>query len=194
MSDLVAELNSLDFSVYIGGPMQAAIQAQQAAAMSTLSFLQAAAFEPPTTPGGVGPLRYVDFNFTKQVPNPNYPTDPASTPTLPENVHVRIPFASMLSVPALRIEEMTIDFNAKLTSIETTSVSKEFAGSVSLGVNFKKINLKASAAYRSTSTAGTSVEKTYNLGAQVKIVNDEMTEGLKRVLTMLEDSIVGTAH
>ena len=45
MPNLVQELNSLDFSVYIGGPMQAAVQAQHAASMSQVSFIQAVGFE-----------------------------------------------------------------------------------------------------------------------------------------------------
>lgn len=36
MPNLVAELNSLDFKNYIGGPLYAAIQAQHAAAMSII--------------------------------------------------------------------------------------------------------------------------------------------------------------
>jgi hypothetical protein len=95
----------------------------------------------------------------------------------------------MLTVPALRIEELTIDFNAKLTSTETSNVSSEFAASAELGINYKIVNFKASASYKRTSTSGTSVEKTYNLGVHVKAVNDEIPAGLDRILTMLEDSI-----
>ena len=47
MSNLVQELNSLDFSVYIGGPLQAAVDAQHAASMSQVNFIQQVGFEPP---------------------------------------------------------------------------------------------------------------------------------------------------
>jgi hypothetical protein len=95
----------------------------------------------------------------------------------------------MLTIPALRIEEITIDFNAKLTSTETANVSSEFAASAELGIKYMFVNFKATASYKRTSSSGTSVEKTYNLAVHVKAINDELPAGLDRILTMLEDSI-----
>ena len=198
MANLVQELNSLDFSVYIGGPLQAAVQAQHAASMSQVSFIKEVGFE-----NDGADLRYVDFNFQKSVPNPHFgktpqqlvdeglpPATDVTSPFLQSQVNIRVPFLTMLTIPALRIEELTIDFNAKLTSTETSNVSSEFAASAELGINYKIVNFKASASYKRTSTRGTSVEKTYNLGVRVHAVNDEIPAGLDRILTMLEDSIV----
>ncbi len=223
MPNLVAELNSLDFSVYIGGPLQAAVQAQHAASMSQVSFIQSVGFEEDpdstSTPKGQK-LRYVDFAYAKSVANPDYnktyeslvaegrlTADPTLTTDaqkasailaagidvikafLVNNVTIKVPFLTMLTIPALRIEEITIDFNAKLTSTETSSVSSEFAASAELGINYKVVNFKATASYKRTSTRGTSVEKTYNMGVHVSALNDEIPAGLDRILTMLEDSI-----
>ena len=213
MPNLVAELNSLDFSVYIGGPLQAAVQAQHAASMSQVSFIQAVGFEEdPTstsTPKATK-LRYVDFSFAKSVANPDYNKTLAdlkqegrvedSATTVPSTIDVthkfiendvtiKVPFLTMLTIPALRIEEITIDFNAKLTSTETANVSSEFAASAELGIKYMFVNFKATASYKRTSTSGTSVEKTYNLAVHVKAINDELPAGLDRILTMLEDSI-----
>ncbi len=177
MANLVAELNSLDFSVYIGGPLQAAIQAQHAAAMSQVEFIKEVGFDENNK------LRYVDFKYKKQVANAD------NTAFEDVDLEIKVPFLTMLTIPALRIEEMTIDFNAKLTSTETANVSNEFAASAELGINYKVVNFKASASYKRTSTRGTSVEKTYNMGVHVTAVNDELPAGLDRILTMLEDSI-----
>lgn len=211
MPNLVQELNALDFSVYIGGPLQAAVQAQNAASMAQVSFIQAVGFEEDpssTSTPKATKLRYVDFSFAKSVANPHYLKDKAALMAegftdaqataivvdkdnkfISNNVTIKVPFLTMLTVPALRIEELTIDFNAKLTSTETSNVSSEFAASAELGINYKIVNFKASASYKRTSTSGTSVEKTYNLGVHVKAVNDEIPAGLDRILTMLEDSI-----
>lgn len=205
MPNLVEELNQLDFSVYIGGALQAAVQAQHAASMSQVSFIQAVGFEPDPTSTITPPatrLRYVDFAYSKSVPNPHFGKLPGqlSAEGLPTNtdtvnpfsssdVTLKVPFLTMLTIPALRIDEVTIDFNAKLTSTETSNVSSEFAASAELGINYKIVNFKASASYKRTSTRGTSVEKTYNMGVRVVAVGDELPEGLNRVLTMLEDSI-----
>ena len=197
MPNLVAELNSLDFSVYIGGPLQAAVQAQHAASMSQVSFIQAVGFEDDSSSTTTPPakkLRYVDFAYTKSVANPDFdstiPENPTTNPKFKENeVTIKVPFLSMLTIPALRIEEITIDFNAKLTSTETSNVSSEFAATAELGINYKVVNFKASASYKRTSSSGSTVEKTYNMGVHVKAVNDELPAGLDRILTMLEDSI-----
>lgn len=202
MPNLVQELNSLDFSVYIGGPLQAAVQAQHAASMSQVNFIKEVGFEKDSN-GNITDLRYVDFNYSKSIPNPHFGKTaqqladeglPAATDTtsvfLPSEVNIRVPFLTMLTIPALRIETLTIDFNAKLTSTETSNVSSEFAASAELGINYKIVNFKASASYKRTASSGTSVEKTYNLGVRVHAVNDEIPAGLDRILTMLEDSIV----
>lgn len=202
MPKLVQELNSLDFSVYIGGPLQAAVQAQHAASMSQVSFIQSVGFEENSNGNGKA-LRYVDFDYTKSTPNPHVGKTPqqlseeglpTSTNTsdnyISSDVSIKVPFLTMLTIPALRIEEITIDFNAKLTSTETSNVSNEFAASAELGINYKIVNFKASASYKRSSNRGVSVEKTYNLGVKVTALNDEIPPGLDRVLSMLEDSIV----
>lgn len=213
MPNLVAELNSLDFSVYIGGPLQAAVQAQHAASMSTVKFIQEVGFEPVPAQGNTpatSKLRYVDFEYNKSIANSNFGKTlqqlkdeglvPANANAIPNTINVadnfltskviiKVPFLTMLVMPAIRIEEINIDFNAKLTSTETSNVSSEFAASAELGINYKIVNFKASASYKRTATSGTSVEKTYNLGVKVRAVNDELPAGLDRILTMLEDSI-----
>ena len=193
MPNLVQELNSLDFSVYIGGPLQAAVQAQHAASMSQVSFIKEVGFEKDNN-GNITNLRYVDFTYKKKAPNPDFdpeqPAGPTNEPFVDAEVNISVPFLTMLTIPALRIETLTIDFNAKLTSTETSNVSSEFAASAELGINYKIVNFKASASYKRTASSGTSVEKTYNLGVRVHAVNDEIPAGLDRILTMLEDSIV----
>lgn len=178
MSNLVQELNSLDFSVYIGGPLQAAVQAQHAASMSQVQFIQEVGFEEN------GNLRYVDFEYQKKVPNDN------GSGYTDQSVSLKVPFLTMLTIPALRIDELTIDFNAKLISTETTDVKSEFTAGSELGINWRIVNFKASASYKRANTRGSKVEKSYHLGVHVRAVNDELPEGLDRILTMLEDSIV----
>ncbi|WP_100076318.1 DUF2589 domain-containing protein [Chryseobacterium camelliae] len=199
MANLVQELNSLDFSVYIGGPLQAAVKAQHDASISQVNFIKEVGFMPAVAASGSGStavaatpaqLRYVDFNYQKSVPNPAY--DPAVSGSKPFNessVNLKVPFLTMLTIPALRIDEMTIDFNAKLNSVETQNVSSEFSGNASLSAKFWKVKFNASASYKKTSSSTSTTERTYTLGVHVKAVNDELPAGLSRILDMLEDSI-----
>jgi hypothetical protein len=205
-TNLVPELNSLDFNVYIGGPLQACVQAQTAASMATVNFIKEVGFEPNTGAGVGDPdvkLRYVDFSYAKSTPNPHFGKLPADLTAegLPSNtdttnafskttVAIQVPFLTMLVMPAIRIEEINVEFNAKLSSVETSNVSNEFAASASVSAGWLRvINFKASASYKQSSTSGVSVEKTYTLGVRVRAVNDELPAGLERILTMLEDSI-----
>ena len=99
----------------------------------------------------------------------------------------------MLNVPSLRIEEMTIDFNAKINSVETSEISSALnvGGDVALNIG-KIINLKASAAYKKTNTSGLQVDKNYSMAIHVKVVNDDLPAGLDRLLNLLDTSVVSS--
>ncbi|AZJ33375.1 MULTISPECIES: DUF2589 domain-containing protein [Tenacibaculum] len=197
MPNLVPELNSLDFNVYVGGPLQAAIQAQTAASMATVNFIKEVGFEKSNDPANPDSLRYVDFQYEKSVPNPDYDPDKAVDANNPKfiksEIEIKVPFLTMLTIPSIRIDEVNIDFNARLSSTETSNVSSEFAASAELGINYKIVNFKASASYKRNTSQGVKVDKTYNLGVKVRAVNDELPEGLSRILNMLEDSIAAVA-
>lgn len=184
---LVQELNSLDFEVYIGGPLQAAINAQQSASIAQAEFIKTIGMDEEKK------LRYVDFTHKKRIPNPEYdPTtdeDEANPKYLEQEVLITVPFLSILSVPALRIDEVVIDFNAKLTSVETRQSSAESNFALEVGGKVWGVRFKASAAYKRTTSSSSTIEKTYNLGVHVRAVNDELPAGLARVLDMMEDSI-----
>lgn len=200
MPTLVQELNSLDFSVYIGGPLQAAVKAQHDASISQVNFIKEVGFIPAVAASGSGAtavaaspaqLRYVDFNYQKSVPNPTYdPNLPGSPLTKDVSVNLKVPFLTMLTIPALRIDEVTIDFNAKLNSVETQAVSSEFAGSASVSGKIWKVKFNASASYKKTNSSTSTTEKTYNLGVHVRAVNDELPAGLARILDMLEQTLI----
>jgi len=197
MADLVTELNSLNLYTLISGPLQAAVEAQEASSLATVDFIEKVGFTLDTNTGGTV-LRYVDFAYSKSVPNPNFnstdTTLPANTNTtdqfLSTNVTIKVPFLTAIQIPSIRIEDVTIDFNARLTSAETSSVSSEASRSSELGINLKVINLKASAAFKRTTFRGEKVEKSYNMNVRVHAVGDDIPEGLSRVLNLLEDSIV----
>ena len=169
---LVSDLNSLDFNVFIGGPLQAAVQAQNAASMSQVQFIQSVGFTTEKE------LKYVDFSYSK-----------AKSDGTSESVTIKVPLLTMLTLPAIRIEEMTIDFNAKLTSVETRNVLTELNINAELGIKYKVINFKASASFKKSTSSGLNVEKTYTMAVHVKAVNDELPAGLDRILTLLEENI-----
>lgn len=177
--DLVSDLNSLDFSNYIGGPLQAAVDAQNSAAMAVVNFIKEVGFiKGGTTSEPTYTINYVEFSYQKQLDDTHF-----------ANYKLSVPLLTIIPIPALRIDEMTIDFNAKLNSVETKDVSSSLGVTASVNAGFSKIGFKASASYRRTTTSGSKVEKTYEMNIHVKVVNDEIPAGLDRVLRILESEI-----
>lgn len=177
--DLVSDLNSLDFSNYIGGPLQAAVDAQNSAAMAVVNFIKEVGFKNNGTADDPDySINYVEFSYQKQLDD-----------THMASYKLSVPLLTIVPIPALRIDEMTIDFNAKLNSVETANVSTNLGVGASVSAGFSKIGFKASASYRRTTTSGSKVEKTYEMNVHVKVVNDEIPAGLDRILRILESEI-----
>ncbi|MDR1345691.1 MAG: DUF2589 domain-containing protein [Bacteroidales bacterium] len=180
-ADLVGELNNLDFSVYIGGPMQAAIAAQNSASMAEVDFIKKVGFKKDSS--GTEELVYVNFEYLKKVP---------VTSTHPDGearYKLSVPLLTIITIPALRIEEMTIDFNAKLNSCDTTSISSDIEVNVETGIKWGVVNFKASASYKKKTVVGSEVERSYELSVHVKVVNDEIPAGLERIIQIMENEI-----
>lgn len=144
--------------------------------------------------------------------------DEDGVPAVYDEMKLEVPLLTMVPIPFIRIDEATIDFNAKINSMEYRNVASEFnasssfamkntvKGSVSAGTSgltsiFAKgsastsftnsVSFKVNASYKRTSRAGSKVEKTYQLGVNVKASQDEMPGGMEKILNILEESIVG---
>jgi len=168
---IVNELNSLDFSTLIGGPMQAAVTAQNNASLAQVEFIK-----------GVGIIKGDDN--TNKLNEVTFTYNDSDTNT---KRTITAPVLALLNIPSLRIDEMTIDFNAKITSVETKNVDTAATASGSLSLSYGKlVNLKATASYKKTSTTGSQVDKSYSMTIHVKVVNDDIPAGLDRMISLIE--------
>lgn len=176
--NLVTELNNIDFKTMIGGPLQAAVDAQVASSLATINFINQIGFTQPDQ-NGQRELVMVDLSYkrTELDPQTNQPTDRA--------VEIKVPLLSMLPIPSLRIEHVIVDFNVKLNSVERTEVSDELKIGAEVGGGFGPVNFKVTASYQRKSTTNVEVKKEYSLNVNVKAVQDEMPAGLERVLGLL---------
>ncbi len=187
MADLVSELNSLDFSAYIGGPMQAAIEAQNSASMAQVNFISSVGFNEQNE------INYVTFKYKKGVNTIEESTtevDKKEVVIEYDTYELDVPLLTILNIPSLRIDEMTIDFNAKLTSVENKTVESSLDVSTTMGAGIKIVNFKASAAYKRKTTSNTEVQRSYDMAVHVRVVNDDLPAGLDRILSMLESQII----
>jgi len=204
------ELASIDFESMIGGPLVAVINAQAQAAMSTVNFIKAVGFKPPAADQIAGedtetaePI-YVSFKYPKEL-SPYIPAvaaDPAAvppvvaSPAVPavyETQELTVPILTILPIPYIRIDEVTIDFNAKINSVEyrKTSTDLKINSSVEAkaGFFFGSVKMKVETSFQRTTQQGNSVNRTYSLAIHVKAVQDEMPAGMERILGILEGAI-----
>lgn len=173
---LVSELNNIDFKKMIGAPLQACVDAQVQSSLATVNFINSVGFI--TSDMGKKELVMVDFTHERvDVKDDGTPMN--------KKIYVKVPLLAMLPIPSLRIEHVTIDFNAKLNSVETSTVSDELGIKAELAVGWGPISLKVSASYQRKSTTGVEIKKEYALNVNVKAVQDEMPAGLEKILGLL---------
>jgi hypothetical protein len=217
------ELSSIDFESMLGGPLVAVINAQAQAAISTVNFIKEVGFkklageQDPKNAETADPI-YVKFKYPKEL-SPYQPavpavaavaevTDAAGNVTTPavaavaavdavaavyETQTLEVPILTMLPIPVIRIDETTIDFNAKINSTAYRKTDSKFKIDASLeakaGWLWGSAKLKVSTSYQRNTQQGNTVNRTYSMQVHIKAVQDEMPAGMERILGILEDAI-----
>lgn len=203
MSRAVAELQQIPFSQLIGAPMKAAIEAQALAAQSTIEFIHKVGFKQDPDLGAntgtdlvfadvsqnadAGELRSVSFTYEKT--NENGETG---------RFNLTVPFLSITPIPYIRIDEMTIDFTAKLTDAIERKTESNFNLNASVSGGYSafwspvKFEARVSTTYNLKSGTTDRQTRDYSLEIHVRAVQDEIPAGLARMLDMLEQAIKET--
>jgi hypothetical protein len=110
---------------------------------------------------------------------------------------LEVPILTMLPIPFIRIEETTIDFNAKINSVEEvkTDETVKFKAELDAKVQYPPlfsvatVNLKVSTSYQKNTQTGSKVDRTYSMAVHIRAVQDEMPAGMEKMLGLLEDAI-----
>ena len=199
MSRAVEELRQIPFSQLIGGPLKAAIEAQALAAQSTIEFIQKVGFkannyegtdilfEDPSADADAGELRNVTFSYSKK--------DETGTDA---SFELRVPLLSIVPIPYIRIDEMTIDFKAKLTDMVQRNTSSSFQLDASTSGKYGsfwspvKAELRVSSTFKTNNSTQASQRREYSLDIHVRATQDELPAGLSKILDILEDAIADT--
>jgi Protein of unknown function (DUF2589) len=214
------ELASLDFASMLGGPLVAVVNAQAQAAMSTVNFIKEVGFKKPAqnqVAGGdtstMDPI-YVTFKYPKELA-PYQPATPlipavvadpangvtakpevpakAAVPAVWETQQLQVPILTMLPIPFIRIDLTTIDFNAKINSVEYTKTDTNLKVDASLeasaGWLWGSAKLNVNTSYQRSTQQGSTVDRTYSMAVHIKAVQDEMPAGMEKLLSILENAI-----
>jgi hypothetical protein len=143
-------------------------------------------FTPPNSPANQGDVTAV------AVYRPARPAVPAQYAVM----QIEVPILTMLPIPFIRVEEATIDFNAKINSVETRSESSELNFGATLEVRQRwpsgSAKLNASFSYQKKTASGSSVERTYSMNIHVRASQDEMPAGMEKLLSLLEGAMKAT--
>lgn len=203
-------LRSLPFGRVIGGPMTAAIQAQSLAAQATVNFIKEVGFtrvdstpsagEASDANGDMGEVRNVTFKYRrKSVTGVEEGNNDGE-----EEVNLTVPILTIVPIPYIRIEEMTIQFTANITEQQEYSRGSANSSSVATdtSIDFKagsflspvKFGLNAKVSTRhnksETSNSKTNNSTQYTIDINLKAVQDEMPAGLAKILHIMENAIL----
>lgn len=186
-------LGSIPYGTLIGAPMTAAVEAQALAAQTSIDFIRTIGFENLDDTGSFGPVRQVEFTYQHR--DVESGTD--------RTVTLNVPLLTIVPIPYLRIDDMTIDFTSKITEemLRTTKRDTSVQADASLSVNYSnflspvKVGFKASVSVKHSSSSATSnrykTEHTININ--VRAVQDDLPAGMTRVLDILEGAIAEPA-
>ena len=116
-----------------------------------------------------------------------------AVPAQIQEMKLEVPILTMLPIPFIRIQETTIDFHAKLNSVEfaktDTALGIKADLTVRQGWPGGSAKLNVSVSYQRKTTEGVTVDRTYSMDVHIKAVQDELPAGLDRILGILEKTM-----
>jgi hypothetical protein len=181
-----AELGNIPYQSIIGGPLIAAVKANTDASEAAAQFIKDVGF----TEGENGEKspRMVEFSYEKEV------IDEESGDSTLKSHTITIPFLLLTNVPYFEVEQVTVDFNVKLNSLQTYEVSDEFNLEVEnkgkQGWFTGRTEWSVNSSYQRKSSRSQEVERTYDQQVHVQAGSVEAPEGVKKLLGVLEQTIV----
>lgn len=187
--DFTAELASIPYEHVIGEPLRAAVEANASASQTAAEYIMELGFTEPIV-GNQKPVM-VDFSYSKQV------IDDVSGDEVTEDHVMSVPLLLLLHIPYFEVENVTIDFNVKLNSVDSYARSSQFGVDFSrdaeagfdVGFVNGKTRSSVNIGYQSSTRRGKEIKRTYDQRVRVEAGSIEPPEGASRVLTALETAI-----
>jgi hypothetical protein len=175
MDKATSALQAIPFEQLIGGPLNAAVKAQALAATTSVDF-----------------IRSVGFNQNGEIINIKFVYQREG-----RQVTLEVPLITIVPIPYLRIDNMTINFKAQLSasgeSNDTTTSSQNANVSASAGGGFfgQKYNFNASVSSKKDSSSSSSSKYSieYTMDITVHAVQDDIPKGLSTVLGLLSEQM-----
>jgi hypothetical protein len=174
-------LKPLTLEQLISAPLRALVLGQEGATHATAEVISRLGFE-STPEGKVPSARMLEFEYSHPVPDPANPGSTIETPT-----RLRVPLLTLLPVPNLRISEANVTFGANVVDVQTerTPTRAVAIGSGAAGKDYPATQISATYA-PSVAPPGAPPP---TLTISIKVIREQPTEGLARILSVLGDAI-----
>jgi hypothetical protein len=188
-SSLPAEFAQLPLHAIIADPLMAAIDAQGKSALATQSFIQGFLAPPPGSASGTQASQAMTVNFNASISN-------AANPGVPQTVSVSAPLLSIVPVPNMRIDSLSVSFKYEVSQVITSSSdeTKAFSGSLGskAGLALWSANLSLTGSISSDSKQSSTTNRSGVLDIEMHASESPMPEGLAKILSILSNSITVT--
>lgn len=179
-----SEMRNIPYSEIIGGPLNAAVDANTRASEVAADFIMNVAFQESDDFSVFSDAKepvYVTFNYHKQ-------TVDDSGETSRDEFELKVPLLLLLHVPYFEVENVTIDFNVKLNSVRKRGI--EETGNVGGGLSLAWFTVGGS--YQRTDKRSQKIQRTYDQSVHVEAGSIEPPAGVTRILDVLEQTITET--
>jgi hypothetical protein len=201
--NMSAQFKGLPMGDLIGGPLNAACEAQVRLAMATADFIKVIGFEAPTDQNDPysGATRTALFKFKRPVEQ-NIPIENGSTvgnnstlqngliPITEEEVELCVPMLSIVKVPNLSITNVDVTFDMEVkssfSSKESTDASAALEAKMSFGWGMLHGTVKVNGSVASHKENTRSSDNSAKYHVSVHAEDKGMPEGLARVLDILQ--------
>lgn len=119
-------------------------------------------------------------------------------PAIYDTMALQVPILTMLPVPYLRIEQMDLEFDVKIDQTEKVNVATTIGMNAGMGGGLQgnvsgfgaAAKFSASISMQTKGSYSNEINRKYSMNVKVKAVQPEMPEGLARILSILEKSIL----
>lgn len=181
----ISSLRAIPFYNVIAGPLNACVQAQAEAAVSTVNFIQSVGLNQKE--GEPSEAVYVSFSFIQGG----------------RKACMQVPLLAIVPIPYIAINSIDISFKAVVTGVESSGLEDTLSNSISIEKNqstkkgggwitTKKttnMNTQISSKRDSKATQDSSYSIEATIDVNVHAGQDSMPAGMARVLEMLNSSV-----
>lgn len=183
------ELGSIPYRDVIGGPLNAAVEANAEASMTAAKFIQDVGFQDAS-----------DFDAWDSPDKPVYVTFHYKKETIDEDgvatekeFDMKVPLLLLLHVPYFEVSNVTIDFNVKLQSVEKFATSSKFDIESEVkgkhGWFLGNVKWSVSTSYQRKSSHAQEIQRSYDQSVHVQAQSIDAPEGVTKLLGVLEQTI-----